>query len=57
MELTLNENEKETIKHKMVTSKGDSGAPLIVQPKGMIGLGFAIGLHCAGKYDSCGYKF
>ena len=41
----------------MWTEKGDSGAPLIVQPFKMQGMGCVIGIHCAGKYDSGGYKY
>ena len=40
----------------MTTNKGDSGSPLIVQPKGMYNLCYIIGMHCSGKYDSGGYK-
>lgn len=45
------------LKHQMTTKKGDSGAPLIVQPKGMMGECYIIGIHCSGKYGSDGYKF
>ena len=41
----------------MVTEKGDSGAPLIVQPTGLGGNCYVIGMHCSGKYSSDGYKF
>jgi V8-like Glu-specific endopeptidase len=41
----------------MVTEKGDSGTPLIVQPEGMVGFFAMIGLHCSGKYSSGCYKF
>ena len=33
----------------MQTSKGDSGSPLIVQPKSIRGWCYLIGMHCAGK--------
>lgn len=41
----------------MSTAKGDSGSPLIVQPKGLGGECYVIGMHCSGKYDKSGYKF
>ena len=57
MVLKPNELKKGTMKHKMVTEKGDSGSPFIVQPKGMGGQCCVMGMHCSGKYSSDGYKF
>lgn len=44
------------MKHRMVTEKGDSGSPLIVQPQGMMGLCYVVGMHCSGKYTKDGFK-
>ena len=56
MTIDLRKIEKGTINHALVTEKGDSGSPLIVQPKGMGGQCYVIGMHCSGKYID-GYKF
>ena len=57
MELNLEGEEKGTLKHSMKTEHGDSGSPLIVQPKGMDGQWYVIGIHCSGKYERQGFKF
>ena len=46
---------KGVIQHQMETVKGDSGAPLIVQPEGVF-FCFIIGIHCSGKNDRDGFK-
>ena len=56
MVLKPNKLKKGTMKHKMTTEKGDSGSPFIVQPKGMSGQCYVMGMHCSGKYKD-GYKF
>ena len=49
--MDLSKAEKGIVRHRMSTQKGDSGAPLIVQPRGMMGKIYVIGIHCSGKYD------
>ena len=36
---------------------GESGAPLIVQPEGMDGQCYVVGMHCAGRYNGFGVEF
>ena len=38
------------MRHGMLTMKGDSGSPLIVQPQLMEGMCFLFGIHCSGTY-------
>ena len=40
----------------MVTAKGDSGSPFLVQPQGMRGECYVMGMHSSGEYTE-GYKF
>ena len=56
MILNPDQHKEGTMKHRMVTKKGDSGSPIFVQPSGMRGRCYVIGMHCSGNYTD-GYKF
>ena len=48
----FNKFAQNVMRHGMKTNKGDSGSPLIVQPRGMNGMCFLFGIHCSGMYKT-----